>query len=249
MYLAYGNHKHAVGECRISIDRATLENAAHVPIAVHEAWSIEGMLVSQAANPATDMDAQISSLMAAYSSNGGDLILYMPDGVTPSSSALISSKTLGGTRVTQQPSFVPQGGAERICFTHFSLKVEAELPVVSNLILTEYHESLKLTGGVPAIGWLEPAVGPPVQQIWKQFTTFKAIQDGSAVGYQTQPLLGVAVGVPLFPIATKPQMTSLDAESPERIGGAYKNFKVTWHYEFESDTPLVGQPTPWPLAL
>jgi hypothetical protein len=246
MFFAYGNYHHQVGGCNISIDRPPIKNAAKVSVAVLEVWSIQGMLTSQAQNGPVDIDSQIAALMAAYSVDGQDLILYMPDGVTPSSSQLISAKTLGGTRVSQQPSFPTSANAERVAFATFALKVEAEIPVdATKPILVDYHESLKFKGGIPLVGYLEPAVGIAEPQIWKQSPTFKATQEGHATGYNWQPVVGLDVGVPIWPGSLVGQ-PDFGAESPDRIGTAYKDYAVSWRYDFESIAPLTGAPTPWP---
>jgi hypothetical protein len=245
MFLAYGAYQHKIGECNVSIDRTVVENEAKVPLAVLETWTIQGMLTSQAG--VDDINAQIAALMDAYSLDDQDLILYLPDG-TPSASQLLSVNTLGGTRVPQQPSFPGGKPAERVSFCTYTVKVVGELPVgLPGLV--NYHESLKFRGGVPVIGWLEPAVGLPVQQLWKQLSTNKVTQEGSATGYLGVPLIGVEIGVPIWPAAMLPDKTEIDVEAPDRQGDAYKNYKVTWHYEFESITPLIGTPTPWPFNL
>lgn len=251
MFLQYGAHKHAPGECNISIDRNAIENDAKVPVAIMETWTIQGLLTSQVGSG--DIDTQIAALSAAYSQEGQDLVLYLPDGATPSSTVLMNASTLGGTRVTQRPSFPGGRPAERIGFCSYTIKVEAELPIVSGKTLMNYHESLKFRGGVPVIGWLEPAVGLPVQQTWKQFSTFKATQEGNATGYDFLPAIGFDLGIPIWPAAMLPDKAELNYESPDRQGDvnnlAYKNYKCSWHYEFESLTPLLGIPTPWPANL
>ncbi len=251
MFLSYGPYNHKMGECKIGIERSAVENEAEVPIATKEVWTIDGMLVPTlgAADPAADLDAQITALQAAYSTDGQDLILHLPDG-SNSSSTLLAANTLGGTRVTRFPSWPTNEGAERVTMAHFNITVEAEVALNPAMpILMAYKESLKFSGGLPVIGWIKPAVGLPVQQLWKQFDTFRVVQDGSATGYLFEPLIGVQVGIPIWPAAILPQMTSIDYESPERIGDVYKGYKVSWHYEFENVLPLLGVPTPWPLAI
>jgi hypothetical protein len=247
MFLAYGAHQHQPGECNISIDRTAIENAAKVPIAWLETWTIQGLLTSQIGY--ADIDAQIAGLIAAYSLERQDLVLYLPDGLTPSSTVLRSANTLGGTRVTQRPSFPGGRPAERIGFCGYTIKVEAEVPVITSNTLVEYHESIKMRGGTPVVGYLEPAVGIPVPQTWKQTSTYKVTQEGNATGYNWAPVIGQDVGIPIWPAAILPQQTEINYEAPDRQVTAYKNYKATWHYEFESVTALIGTPTPWPLTL
>lgn len=247
MFLSYGTYKHQVGGCAVNIDRTAIENAARVPIAVQETWTINGMLTSLIGP--TDLDSQIAALIEAYETNGSDLILYMPDGVTPSTAQLLSANCLGGTRILQHPSLPTTQGAERVTFAHFTIKITGEKPIDPNgFVLVDYHESLKFRGGVPIVGYLEPAVGLPQPQLFKQQSSYKATQEGNATGYGFQPTIGVDVGIPIWPanVVGEPEF---DFDSPERQGSNYKNFKVTWHYEFQSVTPLIGTPTPWPAAL
>jgi hypothetical protein len=245
MYLAYGSYRHQANACAVAIERDTIENKAENALGIHETWTITGTLTSSIGP--SDIDAQIAALMDAYSDDGKDLVLYLPDGVTASSTSIYSATTLGGTRVSQQPSFAPTAGNERVNVAHFSIIVEAERPTNSGPILVDYQETITGKGGVPVIGWLEPAVGVPVQQTWKQTSTFKITQAGSATGYTSQPVIGVDVGLPLFLAAMNPQATEFEYEAPERIGDDYKNYKVTWHYEFEWPTPLIGGPNAWPI--
>lgn len=175
MYLSYGPYKHPPGECAVSIDRTTIENAAHIPIEVQETWTISGML-SSLIGP-YDLDQQIAALMAAYAENDQDLVLYLPNGAA-SSTAMYSADTLGGVRVIQQPSFPRGENSERVTFYHYAIKLVAAFPVKLDAILVDYRESIKFRGGTPVIGWIEPAVGQPVQQMFKQQTTFKATQEG-----------------------------------------------------------------------
>lgn len=247
MFLSYGTYKHQIGGCNVSIDRQSIKNAAKLPIAVLETWTVQGMLTSLSGP--TDIDQQITALMAAYAQDGQDLVLFMPDGTTPSASTLKSADCVGGTRVMQQPSFPTGQNAERVTYVHFSVKVEGEKPIdPQGFVLTDYHESLKFRGGVPLVGYLEPAVGLPQPQLFKQFTSYKATQEGNATGYGFQPTIGVDVGIPIWPanIVGEPEF---DYDAPERQGGAYKDYKVTWHYEYQSQTPLIGVPTPWPINL
>ncbi|HEV3341468.1 MAG TPA: hypothetical protein VG125_13955 [Pirellulales bacterium] len=247
MFLAYGSHAHQAGECDVSIDRVVFKSTGQVPLSVLETWTIKGLLTSQIGP--TDIDAQIAALKAAYAIDGQDLVLYMPDGVTPTSTVLRSSSCLGGTRVEMAPSFPGGRPAERVGFVGYTIKVVGEIPVTTGNVLTDYHESIKARGGTPVIGYLEPAVGIPVPQLFKQTSTFKVVQDGHATGYNFAPQIGVDVGIPIWPAFILPQQTELNAESPDRQITAYKNYKVSWHFEFESVTPLLGNPTPWPLTM
>lgn len=229
------------GSCNVSIRYEPIYNVGKVRIGIKNVWHVSGWLMSQI-GPA-DLDSQINLMMAAFSVNGLDLVLFMPDGQTPSQQALYNVNTLGGTRVTLAPTFPTGKGAEYVTYRSFEFEVEAEVPDVGSLLsLASFQETLDFYGGGPIIGWLEPAVGSPQQQTFKEQTVFGCNQDGKIVGYQSYPV----PPAPIWPgyLLKAPRFKP---ETPERIGDAYKNYPVSYHYEFASDAPLIGIPNLWPI--
>jgi hypothetical protein len=242
MILAYGDYRHPLGQPAITIWRRTLLSAANTPLAVSERWEIAGLL--QAAT-VQEMSEKIDALEAAYSEDGRDLVLYLPDGTTASSHYLASSQTLGGVRVVRPPSYPEGRGAQYATVRTFLVTLEAEVPVTSpETALVSFRETLELTGGGPRYGHLEPLVGWPIKQLLRRHTVFRALQRGEAVGWLAYP----AAPPPLWPAALVEAGTS-QAGSPRRRGLgaalAYTDFPISWSYKFESAGPLIGGPNVW----
>ncbi len=243
MYLRYGSYTHPLGESAIFISRDPVETDAQTTYAIRERWDIQGLL----ANPTglvADMSAAINALEVAYARGGYDLTLLMPDGITNSQHLIDSSTTIGGTRIVKPLSYPKGGGSEYVTMRHFTVSVEALIPVSGPTDLMSFHETVTYTGGGAKYGYLEPLAGMPIKQLLKRNTVFKATQQGSAVGLYTYPIVPFAI----WP-AHLVHLPNLPYDTPRRtgFGGAvnYTEFLVEWAYEFESSTPLNGNPSRW----
>ncbi len=242
MILAYGDYRHALGETAVIISREGVFSASGEPLAVRERWLIEGAL--QAATPALLTQA-IQTLVAAYGANGLDLTLYLPDGTTPSAHRIVSSQTLGGTRVVRPPSF-PQGkGAEYATYRSYSIEIEAEVPSTdSSSVLLVWDEVLTFSGGGPRWTYLATLTGTPILQTLQQSTPYRATQVGRAIGYSSYP----TPASPIWPLALHTDEVTIMRKLPRRAANGVHardvEYEVTWSYRFDSDLPLSGDPTP-----
>lgn len=235
MRLRYGNFTHAVGETAIAIHKDVLRTEGGVAYAVTERWDVTGMLLSQSGSP-IEMKRLIDAVTQAYSYDGWDLILLLPDG-KPSSHALYSGRTIGGTRVVRRPSFPDGGRSQHVTVRTYTLAVEAEVRLTSDALLA-FEEVVSFSGGGPRYGFLEPKWGPPVKQQWKRYTPFRAEQSGRAVGLFGYP----AIPLPIWPAAMLEQSANPVYRSPRRRGSTYAEYEVTWHYQFASDRQMIGTP-------
>jgi hypothetical protein len=242
MYLKYGTYQHPAGEASVVISKQGLFSDAGLPRGIRERWDIQGRL--QAADQAA-LTTAINALTAAYALQGQDVGFYFDNG-QPSSHQIDSSETNGGVRVVVPPSF-PQGkGAEYSTFRNYSLALEAEL-LDPEATLIGWNERLNFSGGGPQFAFLQPITGLPIKQQLRQATTYRAAQSGEAVGYQSYP----TPATPLWAASEHVHLREIHYELPKRMGPpgspTYTHYRVTWSYRFESATPLVGSPTPWPL--
>lgn len=242
MYLKYGNYQHAVGEVSVVISKQGLFTETGIARGVRERWDIAGQL--HAADPAA-LTTAINAMAAAYAVQGQDVGFYF-EGGQPSSHFIDSSATNGGVRVVVPPSF-PQGrGAEYSTFRNFSLAVEAEWLAADQAVL-EWRETLSYSGGGQQFAFLQPISGAPVKQVLRQATTYRATQSGQATGFQSYP----AIPDPIWPTAEHLDQRQVTYSLPDRQGPAgsatYTNYKVSWNYQFESASPLIGIPTTWPI--
>lgn len=238
MVLAYGAYRHPEGTVAPTIERATKYSNGMQPEATIETWTIDGTLYG---NGAAAIDSLLSQLIGAYNVLGQDLIWYREDGVTPSQHVLRASDTIDGQlRIKVLPSFPEGRGVEYVNKRKYKIVVEAELPLpAAGFIYHDYKEKLSFTGGGPVYGWVQCAVGAPEYQTWRQQSTYTVVQSGHAIGY-----LGVPpVPDPIWPAYERTHLRRGDEESPKKVGNGYTEYPVWWEYHFESDVPLIGQPT------
>jgi hypothetical protein len=240
MILAYGSYRHPLAEAGISIQRETLFAATGVPTATRERWWIDGVLQAESSAGVT---RAIVELQSAYSRQAQDVVLFLPDGTTPTAHTIQSRDTIGGVRVTRPPSF-PQGrGAEYSTYRSYTIELEADIPVTrdANLLLY-WEEVLSFSGGGPRWVYLATLAGPPVRQQVQESTPFRATQSGRAVGFRDYP----TPAAPIWLAAWHQDASTITRRLPKRTGSGAATteteFEVTWQYQFESASPLVAQP-------
>lgn len=230
MILKYGSYAHPSGEVSIVVEKSAVESDTGIRTAFIEAWTITGWLH---ADSVAELTAAIAAMESAYSVNGYDLGLYEDDGTTLTAHAMDSSEARGGVRILSIR--YPEGeGAEYTTFRKFEIRAEAEFAVgVAGLV--SYEEAITLTGGGPRFVFLETLAGPPQKQLVKQATTYKATQTGSAMGDSAYPI----PPAPLWPAAEHVDRRSISRQHPKIVRGGFKDYTVTWSYEFESASPLA----------
>lgn len=231
----YGNYAHPIGECEISLTADVVENDAYEPIEVIRRVQVSGLLLAD--SPAA-MNAKVSALQAAYSANGYDFRVYLPNGTTVSRLTLLNAGSNGGVRITQLPSFPSIAGAGYVTNLKYTLALEARYPVAnSSSLLKSFEETLTFEGGGPVYGWLKPLAGKPVKQLLRQNDTYRATQTGSAVGAYSRP----SPPSPLWASSMLVAPTTTK-RSPLRRGSGFVDYGISWSYQFESDSPLRAEP-------
>lgn len=242
MQLKYGNYSHDDYEASVKTSRkANYDEGGRIK-SWTERWNIEGFLQadSQAA-----LFAKIRGLESAYSRNGGNIGLYTSAGAaTPH--VLLSSATIGGTKVVEGPNFPKGEGPELGNYRSYSITVEGEIlnTAIANTIIS-FMESLTIEGGGARDLFLQPLQGPPVRQRVATQTPYRATQQGTIVGYTSYP----TPPAPLFPGVEFLDRRRIIEKSPKRDGPPgspfYETFPVEYYYYFESATPLFGHPNRW----
>jgi hypothetical protein len=235
MFLKYGTYTHARNEPAVQIGKRALFSPRGFRQTIRETWRIVGVLHA-ADQPG--LTAAIAALRSAYNVNGQNLGLYLDDGTTPTDHVLVSGATLGGTRVTAL-DFPVGAGAEYSTFRSYSITVEADVPDTTNNLL-DFSETVSFEGtGGPRIVFLDTLAGLPQPQIARQCTTYRARQEGRAIGQTTYP----PVPPPIWPGAELGDQRRLTLRSPKRTAASLTEFAAEWTYVFESVTPLSGGPT------
>jgi hypothetical protein len=232
MYLFYNGLWFDANEAEIVISRKRAYNQQYRLQVETHTWNVSG--VRQAANQSA-LTTSINTF-ESYMTDGGDIGLYLDDQSTLTSHYLVSSESLGGTRITDL-SYPKGAGAEYSTYRSWAFTLEAAFaPIGFGGNLLEFEETLTFEGdGGPRTVWLETAVGLPVEQQVSQFTTYKATQSGSAVQLGSPPLVPPPIwpDMEIRPARRLPKAT--------KSGGSLQ-YTSQWSYSFESAFPLFAEP-------
>ena len=241
MFFSYNGTKHANNEVSFTITRTPLRSQAGAYYAYSERWDCRGDLLNYSSQAA--ITQAIQSLTNLYSADGGDIVFYLDDGVTPTAHQLRSSSCIGGVKVVQAPSF-PNGVAAEYQPSYgrsYTFALEGILPLTTSNIVLQFRESISMVGtGGPIRVWLPVATGSWIRQQTTTQSTFRVIQAGSAVGLNFTP----TPPAPIWPDAENFQDRKVDAESAQ-LYGLY-HWPLSWSYTFESSGSLIGSPSPFP---
>lgn len=233
MYLKYGNFTHVKNDPFVVIDSAAKFNSRGIVELLTYTWNIRGILHG---DTQAELLANVALLEAAYQfKDGYDLVLYEDDQSTVFHQ-LPSSTALGGTRVTQPPKYPSSEGNEAGNFRTYEIQVQADY-VNSNNNILDWQDELRVEQGGPRRVFLPTLVGPAQAQITQQQMTHRATQTGRAVGMFDYP----PAAPPSFPSALLYPVVITRA-APRRVGNQFRDFVVSWQYQFESISPLNGLP-------
>jgi len=240
MLLKYGTYAYQLFAAGVVINSRAELNGAQEP--VWKSTTVEVM--TRLKNPGTtraSMNTAVETFLAAHSRSGRDLILYQPDG-TRTIHAWVSANTIGGVRIVSGPSFPEYAGAEAINYRTITVGFEIVEPITdARSALRSFTETLRTSGGGPKHGYLEPLNAPPQKQLLKQFSIYKAVQSGTAIGLYAQP----TPPPPIWPSALM-EAPEIEDGGCNRIGDTLVDFAISWSYRFESDSPLRGRANRWP---
>lgn len=245
MYLQYGSYVHAFNEAGFKTHQTQLKGQDGLAYGVTEVWDIRGF-IQGATTPL--LLAAMNTMEVAYQPNFKTIRLIANDGVTILRQ-MVGSTRLGGTEVTQAPSF-PEDGvgtAEFTTYRNYTIQVTGTypLPVGGNPIV-EWEERLDFSGGGPLYAHSAPVTGFPGKQGVIQNLPYRCQQSGKCVSLYYPWHQAASM---LFPGAHKgdPHVTY---EAPKTSWNAgtrvYTMFPTTWVYTFEDANPLNGFPHLWP---
>lgn len=241
MILERLGYQHRIGEAGVEINRQALYTELKELWAIVQTWTITGRIRNPTGDP-KDLDAEIANIEAIYSTNGGDLILKHDDG-TPTAHAIYNIDTIGGIVVKQPPTFSAYRNGEYVSYRTYKVVLEATqnaFPAGSQ-ILYSWKEELKFSGGGPKFVWLEPNTGPPILQMAKAQTPYRATQSGRIVTIFDEPNLPPPIW--LANLMANP-VTTKSSPTPFGLYGGVRAvlYGLNYSYEFESVLPLIGSP-------
>ena len=249
MIASYNNYRHQIGECDIALSQENVENEAHQVASTIVRLRFQGMLGDKSlplasAPSAAAMDRKFLRLLQAYSVNGKDFLVFLPDGTTRSNLTLKSATAIGGVRVIRPPSIDGLRNAQYTTYLPYTVELEAEYPSAqAGLLLTDFQESITREGGRPIQVWQKPLVGQPILQQVRQRDTFRVRQVGTAVGFLAYPDIRT-VAPELWP-AFRMDSREPVKHSPRKRGNTYTHFRIDWDREYEANRPLLGGPNLW----
>lgn len=238
MIISYRGTQLADGEASIKIDRPPLQNQMGEVYGYTERWTIEACNLQ---NSVAGVTAALAQLEALFSVDGGDLILYQSDGVTPTQHVLYSSQSASGTRVVSRPTYPTGNGAEYVYFRHYVVVIEAEFHINASQVQYDFFEErIEFSGGGPMVIWVPILNGTPQGEQAYPAMPYTAVQSGRAVGLYGYPPLPS----PLFPgyLSEGPSYTYGSAQVLPGPNRQLRHFPVEWSYKFASDGPLFGLP-------
>lgn len=245
MIFSYYNLSQPLGSCRVTIPSPQVQRDQRGNIvSVRRVWNIEGEIL---ADTQAAITTALNQLESYYNRDGGDAILYLPDGTT-SYHVLRSRDTLSGVR--SGFIFYPDGdGAEYVNGRRWALELSADygrnaFDGNQNNSLLSFIESLTITGnGGPEFVVRTTRNTRPIKQVVSQSTPYAANQSGQATGYYGYP----QVPPPIWPDALINPSSAITKVSPQQSGSGsgadLTVYQVSWNYQFSSPTPLRGLPS------
>ena len=231
MILKWGSYAHDNNEVWFDLKKHPMYADIGTRIGWTELWTIWGVLIgTDHANLLTKMTA----LQNAYAVNRLNLVFYHDDGTTPTGHGVNDADTIGGTRVVDF-SWLDTRHDELVLRRSYQIVVQADLYDTDDEILS-WHESIQRIGdGLAIEKWLWTLTGPPVQQTVQQFSTFKYIQSGEAVGKTAYPL----AATPLWPANLHKEESLVAVETPTYRDGDTTKYPIHWRYVFENAAALT----------
>jgi hypothetical protein len=238
MILKYGTYSHAQDTVSLAVTREPVRNERDQRYAVRERWTIDGWLTGA---DAAALTTAIDALETAYATDGQNLILYLNDGVTPTSHSLASASALGGVRIISGPEYPEGAGAEYAVIRNFRITAEALFEDSSPQALVDYSETIQVTGTGGARRVVIPVlVGSPIVQETATATPVFISQDGQATGLTAYP----AANLPVTGLHEHVDRRQISRRNPKRqADGTDRFYEITWHYEFTEAAAATATPT------
>lgn len=239
MYLSYNGYNHAENEVGLHIVKQAVYGPSGRRQFERQSWTITGVVISNVSE--SDLSSKMAALEAAYSTNGGNLVLYGNSG-TATNHQLLSAGTTNGTQV-KSLQWLPGNpgiwgmGTEYVNKRSYRITVEAERPWYDDN-LVYYQSTLSATGTCgPKRVWVRSLTGLPQQQTTQLYTTQMVVQSGMNIGLVNS----IPQDDPLFPLYEHVDRRRIAPGSAQRLGiNISTHYPTRWMYFFESPLPLVA---------
>ncbi len=233
--MRYGQTTFAANSTELTTSNAISLDEAGRPYEIVKRVACNGYLDSTGTQ--TSLTLLSAALDVQFAIPYQDLIVFQDDGGI-SNIALYNSNSISGVRITGY-SF-PEG--KGVNWRKFHFEAEAAYPYqLSQGSTLSFSETVNI-GGVSPLYVVLPCINAlPQRQLVYPAMPCVASQRGHATGYKYYPV----PPAPLWPYALKCPPV-IDNETPRRRGPSnHSHYKITWSYQFEWPTLLVGLPNIW----
>lgn len=247
MQVVWGSARLPAGSAEVTTSQRLVQNDAGQPLSWIKQAQVTAQLLTALGSGASptqvqnDLLAQQSAVYRALSLNYRNFALLTDSGAVALS--LDNATSLSGVRVVQGPDFPAGGGPEFAATRTVRFVVEAEYAVSgSAFLLKSFTERVRYSGGGQVIDFFRPVTGKAVS-FTSYVEEYKCRQEGRAVGWAAYPTPPAAI----FPklLVRNPDYEKGD---PEFKGNLYRNYPISWSYEFGSADPLpFAAPNFWPI--
>ena len=222
-------------------DRAIIRSDRGYAQRLRVTMSVEGALT---ATSSSAMTAAIEALLSSVSSDYQDVIVRDDDGAD-TNFKLINNDSIDGVKLITPPTFPNLK-------TIYSLKVpyrivwQADFSVddatngvgVPNVI--DFSESVSWQGNGGALKGIQLTPrGEPIEFTLAERTPYFATQSGSIT--MRGPISRIPN--PIWPDKLINPGSSRTQSSPNVRNGVVESYSAQWSYQFQSLTPLIGEPT------
>ncbi len=186
-----------------------------------------------------ELKSKINALYSLFAADGGDLVLYHNGGAVTSAHQMLNATSLTGVMVVSGPDFANGSGVEYATERTYTVSLEAEYPIANSDNFLAFTEQVRIVGtGGPRRAGIELITGNPQIQIVNQKTLMYATQSGSAMGWSSEPPFPGPI--PVLAPYENVDKRSYTPISPKWKGNAFREFGVSWSYEFMGvNLPLV----------
>lgn len=236
MQLRKGGFWFPVDAVSISRDGVLVTDAAGRPYAERLTLSARGRLFADGQrNVATASALLEQSLRVPYQ----DVVFHASDGSVMY--GLYSALSLTG--VICEPVSFPgtNGGFEFVSGREFAFRASAEFALPgSGVVYTSFSESLSFSGGGAVNDFIQPINGPPIPVTVFTATPFRVVQAGQATSLYPNP----QPPAPIWPSKLL-KSPNIQYGSARRVGLSFRDYPISWVYEFGSTTALAGVPNQW----
>lgn len=235
MILQVGNVRRPNNEAVVTPSYSPIYDFTRRVEAMRIRWEVMGRVVNFPVATQAITNSEIIALGNAFTTPNPFLALLGDDG-SPTPFEMNPAKCLQGPNLIDL-SFPTEESDVYVTGLSYRATFESVQSIRSSTDLLEFDEEVSEDPGGLTYVYVGGAVNYPERQVATQNKSFRYVQSGSATGLLAYPV----IPPPIWPFA---QMSAprVVRSSPQFKGTVDTHFRVTWEYNFEWHTKLVGVP-------